>query len=137
MAGRAIAYINGGTKKSEITGRAEFFEAVGGTEIKVNIYGLPHKGREYLPFGLSLCEAMSCEQIGGVFPGELGRYSPANFPKLLSTNGDINIRFLSEEISVNDIIGHTIVILDAHDSDKILACGLIREFEEHQSVSKK
>lgn len=152
MADKAVAYINGGTLYPNIAGRAVFETVPYGTEVEVEVYGLPvfnrQNGKIIGPHGFHLHDGHSCEPGSDElpFPAVGSHYNPDNqphgnhagdFPILYSNSGRAHMRFFTERFSVDDVIGFNVVIHEGPDdghtqpggnSGRMIACGVIREF---------
>lgn len=150
----AIAYITGGTIYPNIRGTVMFKDAANGTNVYVNVYGLPEyipaqNGKSPIgPFGFHIHGGDSCEKgtNAAPFPKTGEHYNPMNqphgnhagdFPVLFSNNGLSRMSFFTNKFKVRDIIGKTIVIHENPDdyrtqpsgnSGRKIACGVINYY---------
>lgn len=149
---RAMANIMGGPLAPEIRGTVTFTDVQGGTEVSVEIYGLPlYKPAEdgkmpVGPHGFHIHEMGNCS-VGNPsepFAAAGGHWNPTNqphgnhagdFPVLFSNNGYSRMSFFTNKFSVQQVIGKSVVIHENPDdyrtqpagaSGKKLACGVIK-----------
>jgi Cu-Zn family superoxide dismutase len=149
---RAVAQITGGPLAPDIRGTAVFTDVPGGTEVSVEINGLPpYKpatgGNPPIgPFGFHLHENGSCAVGSSEDPftsaGEHWNPNnqphgnhPGDFPVIFPNNGYARMTFFTNEFKVPQIVGKTIIIHENPDdyrtqpsgaSGKRLACGVIQ-----------
>jgi len=149
---RAVANIMGGPFAPNIKGTVNFRDVPGGTEITVEVNGLPPYRRamggrpQVGPFGFHIHEGGSCRVGNNEAPfsatGE--HWNPTNqphgnhagdFPVLFSNNGYSRMTFFTNKFKVPQIIGKTVVIHESPDdyrtqpagnSGRKLACGVIQ-----------
>lgn len=153
---RMIAYakIYGGPLAPHIRGIVWFIEVPGGTEVCVEVYGLPpyQPARDdnppIGPHGFHLHEFGICE-IGdpkNPFTAAGGHWNPDNqphgnhagdFPVLFSNNGYARMRFFTNKFAVSQVVGKSIIIHKNPDdyrsqpsgsAGKRLACGLLKPY---------
>lgn len=148
---KAYARIKGGNIYPNIYGIVFFDDVEGGTEVSVEVWGLPlYKPAEgnqqpIGPFGFHIHENGVCEITDPANPFESagGHYNPKNqphgnhagdFPVLFSNNGYARMSFFTDKFKVEDIIGKSIIIHEnpddyrsqpAGNSGKRIACGVI------------
>lgn len=148
----AYAKILGGNLAPNIYGHIFFDDVAGGTEVYIEIWGLPpyKPGNEYEapigPFGFHIHEIGKCEITDPENPflsaGE--HYNPTNqphgnhagdFPVIFSNNGYARMCFFTDKFKPKDIIGKAVIIHQNPDdyrtqpsgnSGKRLACGIIK-----------
>jgi len=158
---RVRSYIMGGPLAPEISGVVNFFDVPGGTEVSVNIAGLPKyqpgNNRSPIgPHGFHIHEFGNCE-IGDpeepfLAAGE--HWNPDNqqhgnhagdFPVLFSNNGRTLMSFFTNRFKPVDTVGLSVIIHQnpddyrsqpAGNAGKRLACGIIREYPTFLSKSK-
>lgn len=150
---RAIANIKGGPLAPEINGTVTFTDVPGGTEVFVEVNGLPpYKpaagGNPPVgPHGFHIHENGTCS-VGNPsdpFGPAGGHWNPTNqphgnhagdFPVLFSNNGYTRMTFFTNKFSAQQVIGKSIIIHENPDdyrtqpagaSGKKLACGVIQE----------
>lgn len=149
---RAIAYITGGPIAPDIRGSIVFTQVHGGTEVFVEVNGLPsyksaqNSNSQVGPFGFHIHENGVCE-IGNnaePFTSAGGHWNPTNqphgnhagdFPVLFSNNGYARMTFFTNKFSVPQVIGKSVIIHESPDDYKTqpagaagrrLACGVIQ-----------
>lgn len=151
---RARTFIRGGPLQPNIRGRV-YFEAVrGGTNVMVEVSGLPpyrpaRNGEDPIgPHGFHIHEFGNCK-VGdpdNPFQAAGGHWNPANqphgnhagdLPVLFSNNGRAKMMFFTNEFKPADVIGRSVIIHQnpddyrtqpAGNAGKRLACGVIEEF---------
>lgn len=150
----AIANINGGSLAPNLKGTVWFKDIDGGTEVSVNVAGLPaYKpaaagGQPIGPHGFHIHEVGNCT-VGSAedpFPSTGEHWNPTNqphgnhpgdFPVLFSNNGFAQMCFFTNKFHVKDIIGKSVLIHEnpddyrtqpAGNSGKKIGCGVIREY---------
>ncbi|MEG6586245.1 superoxide dismutase family protein [Dendrosporobacter sp. 1207_IL3150] len=148
----AIARIKGGPLAPNIRGMVVFRDVPGGTEVAVDVSGLPpyrpaQGNRAPIgPHGFHLHENGSCE-IGDAenpFTAAGSHWNPnkqphgnhaGDFPVLFSNHGCAKMTFFTDKFQVADVIGKTVIIHEnpddyrtqpAGDAGRRLACGVIR-----------
>jgi len=150
---KPVAYgkILGGPLAPNINGDIYFFDVAGGTEVLVEVWGLPlyrpgYDGNEPIgPLGFHIHEYGLCEvtSIGEPFESAGGHYNPDNqphgnhagdFPVLFSNKGYARMSFFTNKFKPKDIIGKAVIIHENPDdyrtqpsgnSGRRLACGVI------------
>nr|WP_312579807.1 superoxide dismutase family protein [Sedimentibacter sp.] len=149
---KAIAHITGGPLDRNIRGTVIFKDAPGGTEVSVEISGLPsYKPATETtppvgPFGFHLHENGTCE-VGNdedPYTAAGGHWNPTNqphgnhagdFPVLFSNDGYAKMSFFTNKFRVPQVIDKTVIIHEnpddyrsqpSGDSGKRLACGVIQ-----------
>lgn len=148
----AVAVMKGGPLAPEIYGTVWFSDKMGGTEVCVNIIGLPPyqsaTGEQppIGPHGFHIHQNGNCTVGDPTNPfiaaGE--HWNPANqphgnhagdFPVLFSNNGRASMCFFTDKFKVVDILGKSVIIHQSPDdyrtqpagaSGKRLACGIIQ-----------
>lgn len=149
---RAVAIINGGPLAPNIEGVATFTEVPGGTEVYIEVTGLPafkpaENGKPQIgPHGFHIHENGICDMSDPQTPftaaGE--HWNPDNqphgnhasdFPVLFSNNGYSRMIFFTNRFSVSDILGKAVIIHESPDdyrtqpagnAGRRLACGVIQ-----------
>lgn len=148
----AIAQVQGGPLAPGISGCVWFRAVPNGTEVCVNISGLPDyrpaTGNEppIGPHGFHIHQVGNCEvgDPSNPFTATGSHWNPTNqphgnhagdFPVLFSNNSVSKMCFFTNKFRVSDIIGKSVVIHQSPDdyrtqpagaSGKRLACGAIR-----------
>lgn len=147
---QAVAEIRGDARHRSIRGRTEFYRTPRGVIIYTEVWGLPFSTSRCTGriFAFHIHDGFSC--AGGAiqppFPHSGSHYNPQNcrhpfhagdLPPLFGNRGYAMSVFLTDRMSINEIIGKTIIIHSAADDfttqpagnsgDKI-ACGEIRRF---------
>lgn len=148
----AVAEVKGGPLAPNIKGEVYFVDVPYGTEVFVQIIGLPDYQPSNAntspigPFGFHLHEENCCNvgDPNNPFTCAKGHYNPTNqphgnhagdFPVLFSNNGLSRMSFFTNKFKVNDIIGKSVIIHENPDdyrsqpsgnSGKRLACGVIK-----------
>lgn len=148
---KAFARIKGGNLYPGIRGVIFFDEAYDGTEVCVEMWGLPpykpaeNNGSPIGPFGFHIHQNGVCEIINPNNPFESagGHYNPTDqphgnhagdFPVLFSNDGYARMRFFTDKFKSTDIIGKSVIIHEnpddfrsqpAGNSGKRIACGVI------------
>jgi len=153
---KPVAYgkILGGPLAPDINGHIYFYDAAGGTEIFVEVWGLPlykpaHNGNAPIgPLGFHIHEYGVCEitNYNEPFQSAGGHYNPNNephgnhagdLPVLFSNNGYARMTFYTDRFKPRDIIGKSIIIHEhpddyrtqpAGNSGRRLACGVIAPY---------
>lgn len=149
---KAVATIMGGPIAPNIRGTVTFTDVRGGTEVYVEVNGLPayrpaQGGRPQVgPHGFHIHQNGNCS-VGNPkdpFMAAGGHWNPTgqphgnhagDFPVLFSNNGYSQMTFFTNKFKVADIIGKSVVIHESPDdyrtqpagaSGRKLACGVIR-----------
>lgn len=152
QAAEAIAYIKGGPLAPGIKGVVTFRDVSGGTEVSVNVTGLPqYKPAQgniapVGPHGFHLHECGSCA-VGNPedpFTKAGGHWNPNNqphgnhagdFPVLFSNSGRASMSFFTNKFKPADVIGKAVIIHENPDdyrtqpagaAGRRLACGVIK-----------
>lgn len=150
----AYAKIQGGPLRPQITGFVTFRDVPGGTDVCVDVAGLPpyqpaKDGENPIgPHGFHIHQNGSCE-IGEPqepFQAAGGHWNPTNqphgnhagdFPVLFSNNGRARMCFFTDKFKPQEVIGKSIVIHQSPDdyrtppagnAGKRLACGVIQKW---------
>lgn len=148
----ASAQLMGGPLAPQLSGVVIFKEAPGGTQVCVEVKGLPEyrpatEGNPPVgPHGFHLHEFGNC-QVGDVnnpFEAAGGHWNPTNqphgnhagdFPVLFSNHGYASMCFFTNKFKVEDVLGKAVIIHENPDdfrsqpsgnAGKRLACGVIR-----------
>mgnify|MGYP003878994871 CR=1 FL=1 len=147
----AYAKIYGSSLAPNIYGNIFFDDVPGGTEVYVELWGLPEykpaKGDmgPIGPFGFHIHEYGLCEITNPEDPflSAGGHYNPTNqphgnhagdFPVIFSNNGYARMCFFTDKFKPKDIIGKSVIIHQnpddyrtqpTGDSGKRIACGII------------
>ncbi len=149
---KAVAHIAGGPLDPNIRGTAVFTQVPGGTEVSVEVNGLPTyrpamDGNPQIgPHGFHIHQNGTCAVGDSAEPfssaGE--HWNPTNqphgnhagdFPVLFSNNGYSRMTFFTNKFNVAQIIGKSVIIHESPDdyrtqpsgaSGRRLACGVIR-----------
>lgn len=147
----AIAYIFGGPLAPNISGVVLFSEAPGGTEVSVEVNGLPaykpvENGQPPIgPHGFHIHEKGICSagDPNAPFMAAGDHWNPTNqphgnhagdLPVLFSNNGYARMSFFTNKFNVSDVIGKAVIIHQNPDdyrtqpsgaSGKRLACGIV------------
>ena len=150
---RAMAYITGGPLAPNIVGTVIFSTVLGGTEVAVEVQGLPpyKPGAEGIdpvgPHGFHIHENGNCDidNPAAPFGSTGGHWNPTNqphgnhagdFPVLFSNNGYFRMAFFTNKFTVPQIIGRSVIIHESPDdyrtqpagaSGRKLACGIIQK----------
>lgn len=148
---KAYAKFKGSMYAPDLKGYIFFYSVKGGTEVHVEIWGLPlykpssNNEDPIGPFGFHIHEYGICEIIDPMDPYESagGHYNPDNqphgnhagdFPVLFSNNGYARMGFFTNRFKPKDIIGRSVIIHQnpddyrsqpSGDSGKRIACGVI------------
>ncbi len=158
----AIARIKGGPLAPRIRGIVTFHDAPQGTNVCVEVTGLPSFQRvpgkpPVGPHGFHIHEFGDCS-IGNPedpFQAAGGHWNPHNqphgnhagdLPVLFSNNGLARMCFYTNRFRINEIIDRSVIIHESPDdyrtepagrSGRRLACGLIRLATEVEDISEK
>lgn len=148
----AVAYVKGGPLRPEIQGTVWFREMSDGTEVYVEINGLPpyrpaiNDENPIGPHGFHVHEFGTCEVGDPKDPFQAAgeHWNPhsqphgnhaGDFPVLFSNNGYARMSFFTNKFKPVDAIGKAIIIhrnpddyrsQPAGDAGKRLACGIIQ-----------
>ncbi|WP_333861959.1 superoxide dismutase family protein [Clostridium sp.] len=149
---KAIAHITGGPLAPNIRGTVTFTQVHGGTEVSVEVNGLPSyrpatNGNPQIgPHGFHIHQNGTCT-VGtpsDPFKSAGDHWNPTNqphgnhagdFPVLFSNKGHSRMTFFTDKFNVAQIIGKSIIIHESPDdyktqpsgaSGKRLACGVIK-----------
>lgn len=149
---KAVAYITGGPLAPGITGTVIFTDVQGGTEVSVEVNGLPSYkpasggNPQVGPHGFHIHENGDCsiDSSSNPFAAAGGHWNPTNqphgnhagdFPVLFSNNGYSRMIFFTNKFDVSQVIGKSVIIHEGPDdyktqpaggSGRRLACGLIQ-----------
>ena len=148
----AVAYIEGGPLSPDIQGMVIFADVPGGTEVFVEVFGLPAynpatgESQPISPFGFHVHENGTCD-VGDVaepFKAAGEHWNPTNqphgnhagdFPVLFSNNGYARMAFFTDKFKIPDIIDKAVIIHENPDdyrtqpagaAGKRIACGVIK-----------
>lgn len=146
-----MAEVFGGTIYPDIHGFVYFKEVEDGTEVYVNVSGLPAFSRDnntkVAPFGFHIHDGANCDEgtNNNPFPNSGEHYNPDNqlhgnhigdFPVIFSNKGISKMCFFTDRFKPNDILNKLIVIHQSPDdytnqpsgnSGKKIACGVIKK----------
>lgn len=136
----AVAQLRGGVEAPQLSGYVQFYQESGYVLIEARISDLP-KESETGFFGFHIHQGESCSGLD--FSGTGSHYDPGDrvhpkhagdLPPLLECRGNAYLSVRTDRFSVNDIIGHTVVIhgdpddfhsQPAGNAGKKIACGVI------------
>lgn len=148
----AVAFVKGGPLAPGIKGVVTFSDVQGGTEVCINVAGLPpyrpaQGNRPPVgPHGFHLHESGNC-QVGNPddpFTKAGGHWNPTNqphgnhagdFPVLFSNDGRASMCFFTNKFKPDDVIGKAVIIHESPDdyrtqpagaAGRRLACGVIK-----------
>lgn len=148
---KACAKIKGSHYAPNLSGYVYFYAVEGGTEVFVEVWGLPMyqpgNGEDPIgPFGFHIHEYGICEITDPEDPylsaGQ--HYNPdyqphgnhaGDFPVLFSNNGYARMSFFTDRFTVEDIIDRSVLIHEnpddyrtqpSGDSGKRIGCGVIK-----------
>lgn len=150
----AMAVFKGSSLAPNIRGRVIFRDVPGGTQVSVNISGLPPYSPasgnipQIGPHGFHIHEFGSCEEGDPKNPFKAAgeHWNPTkqphgnhagDFPVLFSNNGVARMCFFTNKFKVSDIIGKSVIIHEGPDdyksqpagnAGKRLACGVIKGY---------
>lgn len=148
----AMAQIKGGPLAPSIKGTVLFMDAPDGTEVCVEVTGLPEfkaadgNSPQIGPHGFHIHQFGNCEvgDANNPFKAAGEHWNPTNqphgnhagdFPVLFSNHGRAMMCFFTDKFKVGDVVGKSVVIHQgpddfksqpAENSGKRLACGVIR-----------
>ena len=142
----AVAFISGSSKYPDIEGQVIFYETRGGVVVAAEITGLP-KGtgncdKPILAFHIhsgGSCDGNDTDQFanaGGHFNpyGCRHPYHSGDMPPLMSAKGKAFAVFLTDRVTINEILGKTVIIHSSPDdfmtqpsgnAGEKIACGVI------------
>ena len=141
----AVAKIQGGLEVLQVSGCVQFFQENGCVLIVARVSGLPRESETGF-FGFHIHQGESCS--GADFSGTGSHYNSTgqahpihagDLPPLLSCQGSAYLSVKTDRFTVNEIIGHTLVIHSdpddfhsqpAGNAGRKIACGVIRAWEE-------
>lgn len=136
----AVARIRGGMEAPQLSGCVQFYQETGCVLVVAKICGLPRESETGF-FGFHIHQGESCS--GADFSGTGSHYNPADqvhpkhagdLPPLLACQGNAYLSMKTDRFSINEIIGHTVVIHSnpddfhsqpAGNAGKKIACGVI------------
>lgn len=151
---RARAFIRGGPLQPEIKGKVYFEEVHGGTDVIVEVEGLPsyepaRDNKEPIgPHGFHIHESGNCE-VGDPddpFQAAGGHWNPTDqphgnhagdLPVIFSNNGRAYMKVFTNGFKPVDVVGRSVIIhknpddyrtQPAGNAGKRLACGVIDKF---------
>lgn len=150
----AFAKVTGGNLAPSIYGNIFFDDVTGGTEVYVEVWGLPlyrpaeNNEQPISPFGFHIHEYGVCEITDPENPFQSAgdHYNPTDqphgnhagdFPVIFSNNGYARMSFFTDKFKPRDIIGKSVIIHQnpddyrtqpAGNSGKRMACGVICRF---------
>lgn len=153
QARKAVAHIIGGPFAPRLKGTAVFSTVLGGTQVDVEVQGLPpykmgnQDAGQVGPHGFHIHENGICAVDNPQKPFESagGHWNPTDqphgnhagdFPVLFSNNGYARMTFFTNRFTVPQIIGKSIIIHEGPDdyqtqpagaSGRRLACGVIQK----------
>lgn len=147
---RAYASLKGSIYAPNLTGDVYFFEVENGTEVFVEVWGLPlyqpgNGANPIGPLGFHIHQYGVCEITDPMDPylSAGAHYNPDNqphgnhagdFPVLFSNNGYARMSFFTDRFRPRDIIGRSVLIHQnpddyrtqpSGDSGKRIGCGVI------------
>ena len=138
----AVARINGGMDAPHLSGYVEFYQESGCVLVVARISGLPGDSETGF-FGFHIHQGRDCSGIG--FSGTEGHYNPTgrahpehagDLPPLIWCRGKAYLSFKTDQFSVSEVIGRTVVIHSGPDdfhtqpagnAGKKIACGVIQK----------
>lgn len=150
----AFARIQGGPLAPQITGIVWFVDVSGGTEVYVDVMGLPpyqpaQNGKSPIgPHGFHIHQFGNCQpgNVNKPFPAAGEHWNPTNqphgnhagdFPVLFSNHGRARMNFFTDKFKVANIVGKSVIIHEnpddyrtqpAGNSGNKLACGVIEAY---------
>lgn len=149
----AVAFLKGSEKYDGISGSALFYAVRGGVIVRVEVTGLP-KGTKPCGnpvFAFHIHSGGSCTgNEKDAFADADGHYNPNNclhpyhagdMPPLFGANGNALSVFLTDRVTVPEIIGRTVIIhlspddfttQPAGNAGEKIACGVIRSIPRQQ-----
>lgn len=151
---RALAEIKGSEYAPNLKGYVLFTDVPNGTEVTVEVSGLPHYQPAYGdqapigPHGFHIHQKGDCTvgDPSNPFEASGGHWNPTNqphgnhagdFPVLFSNNGYSRMSFFTNRFSAKDVIGKSVIIhLNPDDyrtqpsgnSGKRIGCGVIKAY---------
>jgi len=150
----AVAWLKGGSSNPNIKGRVIFRDVPGGTQVCVNVTGLPPyrpasgDTPQIGPHGFHIHEFGNCDEGDPKNPFKAAgeHWNPTkqphgnhagDFPVLFSNNGNARMCFFTNKFKVSDIIGKAVIIHESPDdyksqpagnAGKRIACGVIKGY---------
>ncbi len=149
----AIARLSGSNMYPNIRGLVKFYDAPGGTDVEVTVWGLPNyvpasqtpNNQPIGPHGFHIHENGSCKitDPNNPFESAGGHWNPTNqphgnhagdFPVLFSNGGYANMTFFTDKFKPEDVICKSVIIHEnpddyrtqpAGNSGTRIACGVI------------
>lgn len=142
----AMAVVNGSDEYADIHGTVRFFALKqGGILVEASISGLPPAPADYPTFfAFHLHEYGNCDNPSGEnFPDTGMHYNPygtshphhaGDFPPLLNNNGFAWMSFYDEYLTIEDVIGRSVIIhrnrddftsQPSGDAGEKIACGVV------------
>lgn len=144
---QATANLAGSTSYPGLSGTVRSYQTDGGGSVLAEVSGLPKSGapcREQI-FGFHIHEGNDCNgSMDDPFADSMSHYNPGGYqhphhagdlPSLFGNDGYALSLFLTDRLSVDEVIGRTIIIHDLPDdfttqssgnSGTKIACGVIR-----------
>ena len=138
----AVAQILGGAEAPQLSGCVCFYQENGCVLIVARISGMPRESGTGF-FGFHIHQGGTC--CGTDFSGTSSHYNPTgqehpehagDLPPLLCCHGNAYLSVRTDRLSVNEVIGRTVVIHSdpddfrtqpAGNAGKKIACGVIRK----------
>lgn len=151
----ALARVRGGNLYPDIDGVVYFKDVDWGTQVSIEIFGLPEYRPGYGekapigPLAFHVHEYGKCEIVNpdDPFSSAGGHYNPYNephgnhagdFPVIFSNNGYAKMTFFTDKFKADDVTGRSVIIHEnpddyrtqpAGDAGKRIACGIICRVE--------
>ena len=147
---KAMAQIRGDSRHPNLRGRVRFYMAVRGVIVYAEVFGLPftEEACKAPVFALHIHDGFSCagSALDPPFPHAGSHYNPhlcehpfhaGDLPPLFGNRGYALSIFLTDRISIDEIIGKTIIVHSGVDdftsqpagnSGSKIGCGEIRRF---------
>lgn len=142
----AVAWIKGNEENPNLSGQIGFYRTLGNAIlVAVEMFGLPDKENLTGFYGMHIHEYGNCtdsfQKTGEHYnPEELPHPEHAgDLPSLLSVNGYAWMAFYDQRLTIEDILGRSIVIhkqrdnyttQPSGDSGEKIGCGVIISFKE-------
>lgn len=149
---QAVANITGSMNYPTLSGAVRLYQTHPGVIVLTEVHGMPQSDRpcQKRIFGFHIHEGTNCGgDMDDPFADTMGHYNPngcehpyhaGDLPPLFGNNGIAISLFLTNQFSVNEVIGKTIVIHD-HPDDFLtqpsgnsgikIACGVIGRITGH------
>lgn len=145
---KAMAVVRGGEKYPGICGRVVFYSTDSAVIVRAEIVGLP-KGNEacdHSVYAFHIHEGTMCGDGDDAFAATGGHFNPAgcphpyhagDLPPLFAANGKALLAFLTDRLTVPEILGRAVIIHDRPDdfttqpsgnAGEKIACGLIMQY---------